>query len=619
MDGTASYGSSSSSFESRISRERPVATQEKPRQKQTDVNLDDRTAPGDDNITRNAHKLATSSGAANGILPTADPSVVAADDSIDMDGAWHDDMDDSLAYLQQFLSEDSLADTPEVIQLKKALKAAHAEYNDLMQEARDSNHNICSQEILFNFLSGANAFLMCFGVGTLAASATGVPLASWAISTALWALTERISPMIRNTTWTNPHADKTYPLLGNLIQRSARNLVRQMAGMPPLQSSDKGDASNDSDDVQLSDIGITGFLKAWLGKMSTEDLPYYFYTLFYGMRYSIVAPLKWPSTSFASLATLLLAGITAGASTATTTHFLRRTLHQQSENGNQFNGQVITKTMAMWEKELAILKMYQQLFSTYNHTSDTGQQLKGRRIDKKDLVFLKNIIHKSEQKSKFISSILFEIKAMVNVKRDIADQRGEVAGKLSEFLAGLLAKASVLGISTAWNYGFTIPMLKATASVGGAVDIGAMWGQYGMLILAFNARKEFELAYRGVLGLCLGIWDVCSENFSCLPTAPQENSASEIRRSMLSSMNSTNELMADYKQREKLSDKTSKHQGAMDGDDKNGNGNDNDNLGSISTSANDNDDVTVSVTMSEQMTATAPPNGEPPAKTGNKS
>lgn len=600
MDGTARYGSSSSSsssFESHTRREKPVATQGKPEQKQTDPDMDDwslmegdddwefvpndqvvsdqkRADPDDDEwelvehqgTLTNAHKLATSPGNANGSWATADPCGSPADDGTDLDDASHGGMSDPLAYLQRFISEDAPDDTPDVIELKTALKNAYAEYNSLMQEARESNRDLCSREILFNFLSGANAFLMCFGAGTLTSNAVGVPVVGWGMSTFMWALTERISPMIRNTTWGNPHADKTYPLLGNLLERAARNWVRQIGGMPPLKDDNEQRASGDSDDVRLSNIGVTGFLKAWLGKMSTEDLPYYFYTLCYGARYSIVARMNWPATSFASLFTLLVAGTVAGASTATTTHFLRRQLFQSS-------GQRITKTMAIWKKELAILDLQKKLLVVLTNAPGSSKKSANEKWSKKNTV--SQLAYQAEQKSRFLSSLWFEIRAMFHVQRGIDDPRGEVAGKLSEFFAGLLAKGSVLGISTGWNYAFTTPMLQATASASG--KIGIMWGQYGMLIVAFNARKEFELAFRGLVGLGLGTKDVFLETFPCLQTLTVGNAENQGYEARLPSTNSTAELMADYKQRTKPHKQASRHRGSMDGSDEDINGDNNDN------------------------------------------
>ncbi|MFS0755480.1 hypothetical protein ABC383_12380 [Noviherbaspirillum sp. 1P10PC] len=597
MDGTARYGSSSSSFESATRWGKPVATQGKSEQKQTDPGMDDwelmegdddwefvpnqqvlsdqkRADPDDEEwelvehpgALTIAHKLATSPGNVNGSWATVDPSVSPADAGIDMDDASHGGMKDPLAYLQRFISEDALDDTPDVIQLRTALRSAHAEYNDLMREAKESNQDLCSREMLFNFLSGANAFLMCFGAGTLTSSAVGMPVVGWGMSTLLWALTERFSPMIRNTTWSNPHADKTYPLLGNLIEQAARNLVRRIGGMQPHQYADNQNASDGSDDVRLSDIGVTGFLKAWLGKMSTEDLPYYFYTLCYGTRYSIIARMNLPATSFASLFTLLVAGTLAGASTATTTHFLRRQLHNSS-------GQRITKTMAIWKKELTILDLHRQLLVASINTPGISRELVG--VKEREKAALNKLINQAVQKSQLPSSLWFEMRAMFNVKRGIGDQRGEVAGKLAEFVAGLLAKGSVLGISTGWNYGFTTPMLQATASASG--KIGIMWGQYGMLIFAFNARKEFELAYRGVLGLGLGTRDVFLETFPCLQIPIREDAENLGPKPGLPSMNSTAELMADYKERTNLGKKAPKHRGTMDGGDEDVNGDDNDN------------------------------------------
>lgn len=229
--------------------------------------------------------------------------------------------------------------------------------------------------------------------------------------------------------------------------------------------------------------------------------------------------------------------------------------------------------MAIWKKELTILDLHRQLLVASINTPGISRELVG--VKEREKAALNKLINQAVQKSQLPSSLWFEMRAMFNVKRGIGDQRGEVAGKLAEFVAGLLAKGSVLGISTGWNYGFTTPMLQATASASG--KIGIMWGQYGMLIFAFNARKEFELAYRGVLGLGLGTRDVFLETFPCLQIPIREDAENLGPKPGLPSMNSTAELMADYKERTNLGKKAPKHRGTMDGGDEDVNGDDNDN------------------------------------------
>jgi len=206
----------------------------------------------------------------------------------------------------------------------------------MIDEARQRNHDYFPCEFASNFLSGATAFLICFGVGTLTSSALGEPVYGWAISTAMWALSERFIPMIRNTTWVNHHAERAYPLLGNLIQRAARDAVRNLAGIKPRHANDNNQQPS------LKDIN---FPQAWKGKMLTDDLPYYFYTLCYGLRYTIIAGLDLPATSAASLVSLLAAGTLAGAFTAVTMQYTRRQQYQAVPKADRFKSQAITKNV----------------------------------------------------------------------------------------------------------------------------------------------------------------------------------------------------------------------------------------------------------------------------------
>lgn len=231
-----------------------------------------------DNILANAHAVATTHQGEN----EPDPSVTIKDDDGDSD-----DVDDATADYRNLNNDvasllSEIADMPKATELQKELRVALDRYGQMIDEAKQRNHDYFPCEFASNFLSGATAFLMCFGVGTLTSSALGEPVYGWAISTAMWALSERFIPMIRNTSWGNQHADKSYPLLGNLIQRAARDAVRNLAGIKPRHANDNN---------QQPSLEDMDFSQAWKGKMRTDDLPYYFYTLCYGLRYTIIAGL----------------------------------------------------------------------------------------------------------------------------------------------------------------------------------------------------------------------------------------------------------------------------------------------------------------------------------------
>ncbi|WP_194715385.1 hypothetical protein [Noviherbaspirillum soli] len=509
-----------------------------------------------DNILANAHAVATTHQGEN----QPDPSVTINDDNDDSDdvedaAADYRDLNNDIASL---LAE--TANIPKATELQKELRVALERYRQMIDEAKQRNHDYFPCEFASNFLSGATAFLMCFGVGTLTSSALGEPLYGWAISTAMWALSERFIPMIRNTSWGNQHADKSYPLLGNLIQRAARDAVRNLAEIKPRHATDNN---------QQPSLKDFNFLQAWKGKTLTDDLPYYFYTVCYGLRYTIIAGLNLPPTSAASLVSLLAAGALAGAFTAVTMQYTRRQQCQAASKGDRFKDQAITKTFEMWKQELELLENAVKLarvLSTNRGVKDTAtSKINAYHLEEK----LKKSIEKANQKENCLGSLKFEFTALFGLKREQGDRRGEVAGKLSEFIAGLLAKGTVLGLSTGWNYGVTMKMLAATADIGG--KIGFIWCQNIILILAFNFRKEAELGYRGLLGVGLGTADIASKLI--YGVAPGEDEDNDNDRDLergdasIRSVGSTQELGAEYRQRNRKDKKLAKRLHSIDGTD----------------------------------------------------
>lgn len=506
-----------------------------------------------DNILASAHAVATTHQGKTG----PDPSVTIEDDG-DSDS---DDVDDATADYRNLNNDvasllSEIADTPKATELQKELRMALDRYRQMIDEAKQRNHDYFPCEFTSNFLSGATAFLMCFGVGTLTSSALGEPVYGWAISTAMWALNERFIPMIRNTSWANQHAEKAYPLLGNLIQRAARDAVRNLAGIKPRHANDNNQQPS------LQDLD---FRQAWKGKMLTDDLPYYFYTLCYGLRYTIIAGLNLPATSAASLVSLLAAGTLAGAFTAVTMQYTRRQQYQAAPKADRFKEQAITKTFEMWKQELELLetavKLVRVLGADRGAKDKATLKIQACHIEEK----LNKAIEKANEKANCLGSLKFEFTALFGLKREQGDRRGEVAGKLSEFIAGLLAKGTVLGLSTGWNYGVTIKMLEATANVGG--KIGIMWGQYTMLIFAFNWRKEAELAYRGLLGVGLGTVDIASKLISGVAPGEDEDNDRDLERgeAYIRSVGSTQELGAEYRQRNRKDKKVAKQLHSIDG------------------------------------------------------
>ena len=510
------------------------------------------------NILANAHAVATMRRDEYENDPSTIIGVDGSDDGTDDAATIHRNLSNDLASLLSVTADApqtrELQDTRE---LQAKLRTSLDEYGQMIRQATDSNHDYFPCEFASNFLSGATAFLMCFGLGTLTSSAMAEPALGWAISTAMWALSERFIPMIRNTTWQNAHADTTYPLLGNLIQRAARDAVRNCVGIG------RRHADRDNQELSLDEIN---FAKAWWGKMLSDDLPYYFYTLCYGVRYTIIAGMSLPPTSAASLVSLLVAGTLAGAFTAVTMQYTRRQLYTRGPNADHGKGQAITKTLGMWRKELEILENAAQLISIQLASLGDGDIATTKIHALSTQERLNKAIEKARTKANVHTSLQFEFTSLFNLTRDREDRRGEVAGKLSEFIAGLLAKGTVLGLSTAWNYAFTMKMMAATTSVVGRT--GIMWGQYGMLIVAFNARKEAELAYRGLIGVGLGIADIVSKKICGV--APGEtddrDTGLDLERDStpIRSTGSTQELGAEYRRQNRKEKKIDNRMGLID-------------------------------------------------------
>jgi len=223
----------------------------------------------------------------------------------------------------------------------------------------------------------------------------------------------------------------------------------------------------------------------------------------------------------------------------------------------------------MWKQELELLetavKLVRVLAANRDAKDKATSKIQACHIEEK----LNKAIEKANEKENCLGSLKFEFTALFGLKREQGDRRGEVAGKLSEFIAGLLAKGTVLGLSTGWNYGFTIKMLAATANTG--EKIGIMWGQYTMLIFAFNWRKEAELAYRGLLGVGLGTADIASKLIFGVAPGEDENNDNDrdLERgdASIRSVGSTEELGAEYRERNRKDKKVAKQLHSIDGKD----------------------------------------------------
>ena len=452
----------------------------------------------------------------------------------------------------------------------QAVNDALDEYAMLLQQTRDSCKTYWPNEFRANLGSGAMAFLLCFGPGTLLASALEMPVAGWATSTVLWALTERFIPMLRKTSWKSYSADIAYPSMAKMIQRAARDAVRSCKGLPPkTYPQTVGEKIQFFTAREILDRTPKG--QAWREKFATDDLPYYFYSLCYGLRYTAIAWFALPSTSPISLATLLLAGTMAGACTASAMQHARRQQYVPPEGKGHSSGQSLVQDREKWAKKVKIFQAHinlldaQGLGDSLDETGNCLEEGSSRNQLLEKLAIAKIRAHG-------LYSIGFEIATLFRLKRNPEERRGEVAGKRGELISGTLAKATVLGLSTGFNYVATSHVMKIP---GVGASIGGTWMQSVVLIMAFSLRKEVELAYRGLFGLVQGLHDIlpgkCQVFSSCLGDEEDHSENNDTTTGIpgsLASATSTQDLLEQAKnEKPAKSSKTRKKRALMTADD----------------------------------------------------
>ena len=361
----------------------------------------------------------------------------------------------------------------------------------------------------WNLVAGGNGFLLCFGIGTLTASALGKPWAALAISPLLWSVTERFIPMIRATSWQNRHADVDYAHIMRVSARAVRDWLRQMFGLNPKKYLVKGEILTASQYRQTLSL-----FNAWKGKVATDDLPYFSYTFWYSVRSIVLnlcttpAFLKTPVGVAVSLVSLGVAGILAGASTSWIFQTARRHAYRKENPDTWRNGETIVKSPDLWRAERKLLEAKIKLLDAYEievFDADTKESIAHSKKT------LEKEIYKASMKSRRLTSIVYEISCLLQ-KKDASGENGlsEVAGNRIAFLCGLLGKAACLVPAILFNQ--LVALKYTSAEHGLAIGITVALFLNTLLIMGFSFRKELEFPWRYMLDLTSACVDVINKS-----------------------------------------------------------------------------------------------------------
>jgi hypothetical protein len=385
--------------------------------------------------------------------------------------------------------------------------ASETRYRKLLQDETEYGRMSWTTQG-WNLLAGGNGFLLCFGLGTLTASALGKPWAALAISPLVWSLTERLIPMIRATSWRNKHADVDYPHIMRITSRAVRDWLRQMFGLNGKKYLVKGQVLTASQYRQTLSL-----FNAWKGKVATDDLPYFSYTFWYSVRNIVLnlcttpAFLKTTVGMAVSLVSLGISGTLAGASTSWIFQSARRDAYKKENPDTWRSGEIIVKSAQTWRAEKELLEAKISLLDAYEENSHDDEVKKSTAYTQ---AALKAEIYKAGMKSGRLTSIVYEIACLLQ-KKDTSgeDGLGEVAGNRIAFLCGMLGKAAALVPAILFNH--LVAMKYASGEYGLAASLIAALSLNTLLIIGFSFRRELEFPWRYMLALVYACGDVLNE------------------------------------------------------------------------------------------------------------
>jgi hypothetical protein len=367
---------------------------------------------------------------------------------------------------------------------------------------------------VWDLAAGFMAFFLCFGSGTLTSAAYRQPWLTMVITPTVWSLMERMAPMIRATSWRNPHADETIPKFMKLQERRARDWVRSWR--PNLAKRQKTYPWTDPKTRESTNLTAAQYRKkiaifsAWTGKVWTDDVVYLWYTFMYGSRVSLLyryatpAFLATPQGFALSMFAMFAAGGTAGAATMFSMQQCRRLAYRHAQ-GDFKGGEVLTRSRDIWTAASIATQKDSELVEA-KVQARFKQAHEGNAL-KEYLRCLKDEEMRAQSKSSILSSIIYELSPLVQTRRRRDDTKGEVAGKRIEAVSGFIAKNIALLPFFLFAQLVTQPYVNRNEQVPEHL----MWVQYLLLIVGFSFRKELEIVGRVLSGLTFGLKDVIND------------------------------------------------------------------------------------------------------------
>jgi hypothetical protein len=356
---------------------------------------------------------------------------------------------------------------------------------------------------LHNLAAGGVGNFLCFGVGGIAGACSGSWLVGFTINTVAWTFAEPLISMMRATTVNNPYMD--FYMVRQRLQ--ARALRERLDGTTDLDRNRKFPwSANGSDPTELLNasewLDRTSWRGLWAGKHFTDDLIYHVYSVMYGLTNCLP---EFLGESLYDMSTWrgrlayggirAAGGFVAGALIQEGMQLLRAAAMKHT-GGKE----TVTKPRAFWKKEAN----YVSLLLT--RIDDKLAQHGLDPIEKSTLEQLRASLllwhQKAVAKSRFLPSLAYEWRVMLQSKRNAMGIDPEVPGKRLDTVASLLGKgASQLpGIVVGQTLGAVatrsaVPWVRwAGYIVPPLVSIG--WG--------FSFRREFEVIARTMLGV--GQW-----------------------------------------------------------------------------------------------------------------
>lgn len=387
----------------------------------------------------------------------------------------------------------------------KALREAYEIVEDLINTDIEYYKERPAKEI-WTATSGALSYLLTFCTGTLLANAVDLPLLSPLVIGICWTLCERFPPMVRATSWSNTHADVTYPELMQMTKRATQDWVRQLAGLKPMHFMKNGEKITAADKWKEGKL-----FEAWLGKVASDDLMSHTFTIFYIARNVLLrtltspAFLATPPGKAISLGTLASAGLCAGATAALGFQGVRGCQYKAAHPEDATRGETLVKSIKTWNAEFKAKE--KAVVLTDKLAKNKGSKIKGIEGLNEGIPLQRADLGRTAAKASCWTSVPYEFSILFRGEIPLgAEDNGEVAAKLQQTISGFFAKMICL-LPSALFATYALPIL-ASPSASLAQQLGMVIIAPVILIVFFGLRKEIEFLVLAIIGLLLGFYDV---------------------------------------------------------------------------------------------------------------